>query len=130
MKQITAKDKLKDSILLLEKKQSDELFLLKEQFNSTCQSLNPIHILKGAVQDITISQSVKDSLINTTAGITVGYISKRIFQGASTNPFKKMAGSVLMFGVTKLIETHPKEVKNMAKGIISVLHYLKPKHIE
>lgn len=115
---------------MLEKKQSDELFLLKEQLHSTYQSLNPMQILKSAVQDITISQSVKDSLINTTAGITVGYISKRIFQGASTNPFKKMAGSVLMFGVTKLIETHPKEVKNMANRIISVLQNIKPKHIE
>lgn len=130
MKQITAKDKLKDSILLLEKKQSDELFLLKEQLHSTYQSLNPIQILKGAVQDITISQSVKDSLINTAAGITVGYISKRIFQGTYANPVKKIAGSVLMFGVTKIIETHPNEVKNIAKGIISVLHYLKPKHIK
>lgn len=82
---------------------------LKEQLEITAESIKPVNIIKDTFQDITHSPDLKSNLIQTAAGITGGYLSKKIIFGNSKSFFKKLIGYALQYGVTNFIS---KKVNN------------------
>jgi hypothetical protein len=118
MQNITNFDELKNAIKLLEVEQALKRQLLKEQLNISYESLKPVNILRKTLKEITLSHDLTDNILGTASGLASGYLSKKIFIGASGNLFRKLIGSILQFGVTTVVSQHPDVIKSMGKSII------------
>lgn len=119
MKKIYTEIDLNSAILLLESKQLDEEMRLKEQFHVTYESLKPINIIKSIFKQTSKSDDLKENIINNSISLTAGYLSKIVFEKvASSSPFKKLFGSIIMFSVNKIIENNPEAFKWMFNKII------------
>lgn len=121
MAKLTSQDRLKGAILDLEQKREYEGKILKEQFHDTFESLKPINLIKSTLKDATGSPELKGNLVNTSVGLTAGYLSKALFQGISRSPFKRLIGTAIMFGITNIVAKHPKTVKKLGNKVINML---------
>ncbi len=115
MKKISALEKLREAIFQLEQEKAEAGKLLKEEFHEATESLKPINLIKNGFKEVTQSKQIKNQLINASAGLIAGFIFKKLFQGMSRGPFKKLLGTAIMFGVTSLVATHPETVKSWIK---------------
>jgi hypothetical protein len=73
------------------------------------------------LKEITLSHDLTDNILGTASGLASGYLSKKIFIGASGNLFRKLIGSLLQFGVTTVVSQHPDVIKSLGKLIIQHL---------
>ena len=120
MQKITSQSALKLAILQLEQRQEEEGRILKEQFKLTYNSLKPANILLGAIKDLSSSALLKDNILNSSVSLGAGYASKMLFQGIVSSPIKKILGSALMFGVTKLVSNNPNFIKTLEMGFLKI----------
>lgn len=111
MEKQTAVASLKETIRLLEIKQAKEAEELKEQFRLTIESLKPSNILKNSLRELTNSLEVKNSLFETIVSILSGYITKKIMIKSDGNPFLKIFGALLQFGVTSLMAKNAEAIR-------------------
>ena len=103
MKNTNSLATLKDNILVLENKQTEQLKELKSQFEITYQSLNPVSFIKNTISDVVTSPGVKHSLFDNLKGLAIGYLSKKILIGGSTNPIKNILGTRLQYGIANFV---------------------------
>ena len=112
-------DELKASIVLLEAKQAEEGALLKEQFKITYESLKPANLIKNALGELTDSTDFKPDLMGETLSLAIGYLSKKAVVGSSTNPLRKIFGTLLQMGVTSVISNNAEGIKSSAINLIN-----------
>ena len=120
MKNINSGTDLRNAILQLEGKMADEGEMLKEQFFLTIDSMKPINLIKSTFREAAGSTELQDNLINSTIGMSAGFISKLLFQGISGSPVKKILGTALMFGIKNLVAQNPETVKTWGKVFFTV----------
>ncbi|HOY20211.1 MAG TPA: hypothetical protein PLC89_23060 [Haliscomenobacter sp.] len=108
-------------ILELESRQTEEGLMLKEQFHEVYESVKPINLIKSTFKEAAASQDLREDIINLSIGLIAGYVSKKIFQGVSDSPVKKLMGTVLQFGITTLIANNPETIKSWGKGLYNLL---------
>ena len=111
MPKITSSIELRAAIVALELKQKQEEVSLKEEFYLAYQEMQPVQIIKSSLKKIIDSNDLKDDLINASLGMTVGYVSKTLFEGETHSPARKLLGTALMFGVTNFISKNPEFLK-------------------
>jgi len=121
MQNITSIAELKNAIQLLEVEQADKGQLLKEQFFLTFESLKPANLLRSTVNDIASSPYLIDNILGAAMGLVSGFLSKKIFIGASGNKLRKLIGHVLQFGVTNFVALHPGAIKKIGWSVIQHL---------
>jgi len=117
MQNITSATGLKNAIHLLEVEQADQGQQLKAQFYLTIESLKPVNLLRSTLNDITSSPFLIDNIIGTALGLTSGFLSKKIFIGASGNKFRKLIGYILQFGVTNFVAQHHDTIKLFGQSV-------------
>ena len=106
MQNITSTVGLKEAIQQLEIKQAAEGQLLKEQFNITYTSLKPVNLIKTFTEAVA-SPNIIGNLLSASIGLTAGFFSKRILAKTSGSLLKKVFGSILLYGVTRIIAKKP-----------------------
>lgn len=94
---------LDEAIALLEMEREMKFEELKDQMAITFQSMKPIHILNGALEDIKDFPEVKSNIVQLVVSLAGGYLSKKILLGNSKSTFKKIVGSILQYGITNFI---------------------------
>lgn len=119
MKKITSITELRESIALLEIKQSNEGALLKEQFNLTYESFRPINLIKNTLNELTKSPDLKGDLLNASLSLATGYLSKKIAVGSTHNPFKQLLGTLLQMGVTSIVSKNAEGIKSTVAQLIN-----------
>ena len=102
MKTTDKKKVLREKIIFLQNKQTEDLQLLKEQFHVTYNSFKPINILKNTLSEVTSSSEMKKDLLMGALNLTTGYLTHKI-GGLNSNPIKDMLGKALKFVVKKVI---------------------------
>ncbi len=115
MQNINSTTSLKEAIKLLEFEQTIKEQLLKEQFHFTYESLKPINIIKNSLKSIVTSPNLTDNVLGAVMGLATGYLTKKIFIGTSGNIVRKLLGSVLQFGVTKIVTQNPDTMKSIGQ---------------
>jgi hypothetical protein len=125
MQNITSAVELKDAIQLLEAEQSIKGQLLREQLFLTYESLKPINLLKNALKEISSTPYLIDNISGTAMGLLGGFLSKKIFVGASGNLIRKLFGSVLQIGVTNLVAQNSETIKSVGQALIQ--HFFQKK---
>jgi hypothetical protein len=127
MQEITSALALQDAIQLLESEQEIKKQLLKEQFYITYESLKPLSLLKSAISELSSSPFMADDLSGTAIGLVSGYLTKKIFVGTSGSLIKKLAGSILQFGVANVVAQHSDTIISIGQAIFQ--HFLHKKEM-
>jgi hypothetical protein len=109
------------AILELEKKQAAERIQLKMQLMQTYEHLKPAQMIQRAFTEVNHSPVLKDEMVNTVIGLSIGFICKFLFIGRSKNPVKKIIGNALMVGITNTVIKHPDAIKTIAFNAYHVL---------
>lgn len=125
MQNITSAAELKDAIQLLEAEQSIKGQLLREQLFLTYESLKPANLLRKALKEISSTPYLIDNISGTAMGLLGGFLSKKIFVGASGNLIRKLIGSVLQIGVTNLVAQNSETIKSVGQALIQ--HFFQKK---
>lgn len=118
MQKIESVAELKNAIQVLEVEQSEKGQLLKEQFFIIYKSLRPVNFLMSTVKDIASSPYLIDNILGAAMGLVSGFLTRKIFIGASGNKLKKLIGHVLQFGVINFVAMHPGAIKTIGWSII------------
>jgi hypothetical protein len=118
MQKIESVAELKNAIQVLEVEQSDKGQLLKEQLFITYKSLRPGNFLMTTVKDIASSPYLIDNILGAAMGLVSGFLTRKIFIGASGNKLKKLIGHVLQFGAVNFVAMHPGAIKTIGWSII------------
>lgn len=113
--------KYEAAILELEKKQAAERIQLKMQLMQTYEHLQPAQLIQRALTGVNHVPVIKEEMINTVIGLSIGFICKFIFIGKSKNPVKKIIGNALMVGITNAVIKHPDAVKSIAFNAFNLL---------
>jgi hypothetical protein len=118
MKQKTAKELLNAAILEEEKKQFDELILLKQQFHFTYQSLRPLNLIKSTLEELTQTPELKNTIIKDVIGLATGYLTKKVVVGASRNPIRKIFGFFFQYAVTDIVSKNSEGIRIAGERLI------------
>jgi hypothetical protein len=120
MDNITSTTDLKNAILLLETEQRIKGLELKEQFAVTYKSINPLSLIKETLNGNNPSPGILENIIVGGVGLASGYLTRKIFVGASGNIIRKLVGSALQFGATSLITQNAQTIKSVGQLLFSL----------
>jgi hypothetical protein len=127
MQNITSVAELKNAIQILEVEQNLKGKILKEQFYLVYENFKPVNLLTGTLKDIVKSPYLIDNILGTAMGLATGYLSKKIFIGASGNKIKKIIGSILQFGITNVITQNSDSINTFGRSLFQ--HFLRKKEM-
>ena len=111
MQTIITEDDLRIAILQLENRQVEEGKILKAQFLVAVESIKPINLIKSVFTEAVESEDLHHNLVNSSVGLSAGYITKMLFQGISHSPLRKFLGTAIMFGIKNLVAQNPEAIK-------------------
>lgn len=124
MQTIVTESDLRNAILQLESRQADENILMKAQFLIAVESIKPINLIKSAFIEATESEDLQANFVNTSIGLSAGYVSKMLFQGISHGPLRKIIGTAIMFGIKNLVAQNPETVKTGGRIFFKIIRDL------
>ena len=110
-------DTLNESIRLMKIRQTSELKLLKDQCHATYESLKPINLLKSTFNEVKESPELKHKLSENAIGLTLGYLTKKVFFRASHNPVKRILGTLFQVAVTNLVLKNADKIMSVSTSI-------------
>ena len=109
---------LAEAIAFYENKKKSELGLIRQHFDFTVDSLNPLNIIKEKIATAINAPGIKGKLFNTLFTIGTGMIGNNFLVGKSLNPIKKIAINLLQSQVTKLVDNPPVNIKDKSISFI------------
>ncbi len=115
MEKITSVTGLKDAIHQLEEEQAVKGQQLKDQLFKTYDSFKPSKLIGSSLKEIISSPYMIDNVIDTGISLATGYLSRRIVVGASGNIIRRLLGTLLQVGVTKIVAKHSGNIKSIGK---------------
>ena len=121
MKSITTSADLKMAIQQLELQQANELFLLKEEFRATGESLKPLNIIKRTFKNAVAGPDLKTNVMNAAIGLATGIVTKKLMIGKTINPFKKLLGALLEMAVANKVSKNADDIKSTGTAIFKKL---------
>lgn len=130
MQKIYSSDTLSAAIMELEAKQAEEGKLLKSQFNMVYESVKPINLIKNTFREAAESKSVQENITNLLVGLAAGYLSKRLFEGISSSPVKKLLGTALQFGIATLVARNADTIMAVGREILDAVTQADGKEID
>ena len=104
MKTLNQKDILKEQILALEKKQTQDFEILKNQYQVTIDSFKPLNLIKDSILEVTTISNLKSYLISGVVGLGTNYLSKIFTNKNEKNPIKNGIGKVVSFALKNFFE--------------------------
>ena len=112
---------LKENIRLLEIRQAEEGKLVKAQFVITVESLKPVNLLKIAAKEFTSSAELRETVLESSAILVAGFISKRIMDSTKGDPLLRLLTSLLQLGATGLIGKYGYQIQDLVMGLVDRL---------
>jgi hypothetical protein len=94
---------LMERILALQHKQSSELQILKQQFEITYESLQPLNFIKSTIKEIVTSPDIKSDIINGVIGLGTNYVSNNFLNPTSKSPIKKLLAKGLKMALKNFV---------------------------
>lgn len=108
MKTIDKKDVLKERITALEIQQSEELRVLKLEFHSIAEKLDPLYLIKNTFKNLTADPEIKSNLLDSAVSMTSHFIARSTFLSRFQTPIKNIIGNVLQTVLNKISPTNPR----------------------
>jgi hypothetical protein len=121
MPKIETEAELQNAIRALETQLISEGRLFKTELQIAYENIKPINLIKSTFEQAAASHALKDNVLSTSVGLTVGYISKMLFQGVAVSPIKNIVGTALQFGITNLVLKNPETIKSFGASIFQLI---------
>lgn len=118
MEQISSYSDLQERIKFLELRTKEQQDNLQHHLSNTYNSLKPQNLIRNAFSDATASPEVRQNMISTSVGLLTGVLTNKLFMKGSGGVLKKLAGTALQFGVTKLIANNLPLIKAKTEEFI------------
>ncbi|WP_395052954.1 hypothetical protein [Flavobacterium sp.] len=118
MQRIKDNKTLTEAIAFYENKKKSELGLIKQHFDFTVDSLNPINVIKEKITSAVNSPGIKGKIFSTLFNLGTGMVTKNLLIGSSLNPIKKIAVTLLQTQVKKLVDNPPTDVKDKSISFV------------
>ena len=80
------------------------------------------------MNDIAKSPFLVDNMLGTGIGLASGFLTKKIFVGASGSLIRKLLGSILQFGVTNVVAQHSDTIKSIGQVIFQYFLHKREKN--
>lgn len=96
---------LESSIAALELAQQNDGIAVRQQFRTVIDRFRPMALIKDALHQVTNQGAIKNNLGQMLTGVAAGYLSKWIIEAGPKSKFKKILGSVAMFGISNLVSS-------------------------
>ena len=104
----------------MESEQADKEKQLKEQFLLTFESLKPVNLLRSTLNDVNSSPYLVDNIISAAMSLTTGFLSRKLFIGASGNKVRKLIGHILQFGITNFVAQHHGTISALGRTAVNI----------
>jgi hypothetical protein len=127
--QITSIENLGEAIQLLEKIKSEEELILRK-FNRSNDNEKSIKLIRRKIREVAESTEIQPNILSVSVSLTAGYLTKKLFEKVSTSPFKKIFGTVIMFGITNILVKHPEVISKLGERLINILRKKPDEHVE
>ena len=122
---IHSSDDLKDAILRLENQRREQAVAIRSQV----QRMRPVNIIKNTFGDMRQSlhdgtgplPALRDNVISTSLGMTIGWLIKKLFIAGSRNPIRLLLGTVLQITLVNAMAKRPDAVRTLALNLFRVL---------
>lgn len=125
MEKQSPKEALRESIRQLEIQQAREGEELKAQFKATYESLKLVNLVKSSLKEVTDSVEIKNTLFESIISVVSGYVSRKLMVNKNSNPFLKIVGLVMQFGITNLVAKNAEVIREYVTQLID--KFLHPK---
>lgn len=99
-------DVLKEAIMTLEGQSEVAFKALQEQFSNSIEMLKPINLIKSTLKEVTTSREINDSMVNGLAGMTAGYLTRKLVVGGSKDHLRQMFGSMVQFATARIVSKY------------------------
>lgn len=109
---------LRAAILELEIKKQQERQQVIEVFQSFKTSITPLNLLKSLFSDLKESPGLTSNIFNTTVGIGVGLLTKKLFIGKSVGLLKTILGSAVEIGTAGVVANNAGTLKSVGSRLI------------
>lgn len=116
---INESQKLTEAIAVLQTKRDNDLMLLKHQWHITYEGFKPVNLIKKGLTEIVSSGDIKSNIISTAMGIGAGIAARKLMVGNSSNPSKKLLGTLLQFVVANIVTKHSDGIKSAGKALLN-----------
>jgi hypothetical protein len=115
---------LQEAIREMELVQLHRKQALLKQIDITKQSFKPINLIKSTLRDFAGDKNTRHTLLQTAAGIGLGFLTKNMVTGKSASAAKNLLGGLVESGVQNLTgsETIKAYLKAIYKNLFTKKH--------
>lgn len=100
---IKTETELNQAIQLLELRQAEELYTLKQQVQHIADSINPVSMIKNTFEEIASYPDLKQNLVTYAKEKVAGFLLDKYMGLRSKNKLMNVFGSVLKFAVDQFV---------------------------
>jgi hypothetical protein len=112
---------LKGAIRILESEQELKGRLLKEHTLVVYERFKPVNLIRDIIKDLFSSSYPVDDISGTAAGMTGGYLLKKLFVGRSSGVFRNLLGYVLQYVSTNYLARNSAIIKAVALSVFDMI---------
>jgi hypothetical protein len=116
MPEINSTRELKEAILLLQTRQSQQLEAIQWQVNHAIENFNPVNLVMGMIKGNQKNSGILYHLFGTSLGLVGGYISKKILIGKAAGFGRKVWGNILQIIITGFL-SNPEKIHSFVGRI-------------
>jgi hypothetical protein len=125
MGKITTIQELKQSILELENKQTQQWENLKEDVIILVDDFKTINLIKNTIGEVFTSKELIQELVISSAGLIFGLLSKKYVPGKTSNIVRNIIEKLMQGVVMSLLAGNQKSIKLFISRIFDNLLYKK-----
>ncbi|MBC8035197.1 MAG: hypothetical protein H7Y03_13690 [Chitinophagaceae bacterium] len=118
MRQFANNKDLQERIEFLENKTKQQQEQLKVHFQEAYQSIKPQTLIKNAFSDAASEPKTRNNMLNSLVGLLTGFITHKLVIGSSPGIFKRLAGTAIQIGISKLVKQKFPAIKQKTQELI------------
>lgn len=111
------REELNFAIIALQEKSAIELSLLKEQLQTTYESLNIIDLIKSTFEEVS-SSKLTNNILGNAIGVGTGALAKKLLIGNSNDPTKNLFGTMVQFTITNVVTKYAGGIKSLGENLL------------
>lgn len=130
---ITNQEQLREAIAELELRRTAQSAEVHTEFWTVYENLKPVNLIKNTLKEAVRSPEITGGVVHAALGMATGMITRKLFVGSSSNPVRNVLGTLLMFGVRRMISQNQPLMNAIGNGIRNLTspkeseHHLKEK---
>lgn len=117
MKSKNPTDSLDEMILFMERKNANDLVMLREQFHVAYESIKPINQIKKLFHQVTTSPEIKNDVVDNALSLGSGFLIKKLFTGGSHGFIRNTLGTVAEFAIANVVSKHSDKIKTVGLNL-------------